>query len=428
MPRKLLAAAAIALVLASACTASDDDDGAESTDGATESTATVERGPAPGVTDDTIRVGVTYVDLDAIRQFVDLDQGDFEATYQALVDEINANGGINDRQLELVFAPVSPLGTVPAEEACVRLTEDEDVFVVMGYFQDDAVLCPVEAHETAVIGGVVTSARHDRAAAPWFTTDPGSEDSEAEGISALAEAGELDGKLGVFGSINSETQVNDVVLPLLDELGIEPVDTAILDAPPDDAAAQNQAVSVIAERFESAGVDSVLVVGSGAVPFANGLAPLDYRPRLIFTSIVSVNAYLSGIDPDLSMFEGAMLASVDGEQFDEPAMQDCLATLVEAGVVDEYPDPADLEDGAPNPYVSASAACRNLNLFAAIAEAAGPDLGYGTFQAAGESLGQVHLPGSEADYDFGPYPSIDGDLPMFLSDWDVDEEEWVQRD
>jgi hypothetical protein len=426
MRRAVAALVALLVVGAAACSSNDDE--AESTDttAADEGTAPA-TGPAPGVTDDTIRIGITYVDLDAVRQFVDLDQGDFEASYQALIDEINADGGIAGRTIETVFAPVSPIGTVPAEEACVRLTEDEDVFAVIGFFQDDAVLCPVEAHQTAVIGGVVTSARHDRAAAPWFTTDPGSEDSEADAIRAMAEAGELDGNVAVFGSVLNQTQVEDEVVPLLDDLGIDPVDTAILDAPQDDAAAQNQATAVIAERFRAADVETILVVGSAAVPLANGLAPLDYRPRLLFTSTVSVGAYTSGVDPDLSMFEGAVLGSVDNEVFDEEAMQECLGTLEAAGL-GPYVDPDDIEASEPIPFVSASSACRNLGLFRAIAEAAGSDLNYGTFQQAGESLGQVHLPGAEDDYDFGPYPAIDGDLPMYLFDWDADEGSFVRRD
>ena len=78
--------------------------------------------------------------------------------------------------------------------------------------------------------------------------------------------------------------------------------------------------------------------------------------------------------------------------------------------------------------MSASSACLNFGLFRAITEAAGEDLNYGTFQQAGESLGAVHLPGAEDDYEFGPYPAIDGDLPMYLFDWDADEGNFVVRD
>lgn len=432
MKHKVIAATLL-LLLAGACTANEDDDASTTTTAAaatddsvgSETTVPAATGPSPGVTADTIRVGITYVDLDAVRQFVDLDQGDYEAAYRAVIDDINANGGINGRTIEPVFAAVSPLGTAPAEEVCVRLTEDEDVFAVIGFFQDDAVSCPVSQHGTAVIGGVMTQERFDQATAPWFTTEAG-EDSDLDALRAMAEAGELDGNLGVFASILSEPQLQPM-LDLLDELGIEPVDTAVLDAPPDDLVAQNQATAVIAESFQSQGIDKILVVGSAAVPIANGLAPLDYRPQLLITSRVSINGYTSGIEPDVSMLEGAVLGSIDNELIEEEAMQDCIAILEDAGITGIV-DPNTQADDEPQPFISASAACRNMNLFAAIAEAAGEDLNYGTFLAAGESLGAVHLPGAEDDYVYGPYPARDGDQPMFLFDWDPAEELFVRRD
>ena len=437
MNRKITAAATLLVLLAGACTANEDDDatatsttaaaGADTGD-STDTTAAAgptATGPSPGVTDDTIRIGITYVDLDAVRQFVDLDQGDYEAAYQAVIDDINANGGINGRTIEPVFAAVSPLGTAPAEEVCVRLTEDEDVFAVVGFFQDAGVVCPVGPHGTATIGGVMTQERFDQATAPWFTTEAG-EDSDLDALRAMAEAGELDGNLGVFASILSEPQLQPM-LDVLDELGIEPVDTAVLDAPQDDLTAQNQATAVIAESFQSQGIDKILVVGSAAVPIANGLAPLDYRPQLLITSRVSINGYTSGIEPDLSMLEGAVLGSIDNELVDEASMQDCIAILESAGITGIV-DPNLGADDEPKPFISASAACRNIGLFAAIAEAAGPDLNYSTFQEAGEALGAVHLPGAEDDYEYGPYPSRDGDQPMFLFDWDPAEENFVRRD
>ena len=60
------------------------------------------------------------------------DLGDHEAVYTALFDAINADGGINGRQVELVFAPIDPTNPAPAEEKCVQLTEDDDVFLVTG--------------------------------------------------------------------------------------------------------------------------------------------------------------------------------------------------------------------------------------------------------------------------------------------------------
>lgn len=418
MHRPLVLVAALALLAFSACSANDDSaDEPDTTDGTDSSVDAT--GPSPGVTDDAIRLGITYLDLEAIREIVDLDQGDYEASFQAVIDEINDAGGIHGRLIEPIYAPISPIGTASAEEACVRLTEDEDVFAVVGYFQDDGVLCTVADHATAVIGGNVTEARFEQAEAPWFTVEPG-EDEEVDAVRALAEAGELDGNVGVFASILNQADMEDVYLPLLDELGIEPVDSAVLDAPFDDATAQNQATAVIAERFESSGVDTILVIGTAGLPLANGLAPLDYRPQIRATNSSGIAAYAYGPDPDFSIVDATIAGGADNAQFDDELMQDCLDTLVAAGVEPEYVDPAEIPLGEPTPYNAALAACRQIPLLQAILEAAGPDLNYGTYQQGGESLQELHLPGSTDLYNFGPFPSNDGDLPMYLQRFDRD--------
>ena len=40
----------------------------------------------------------------------------------------------------------------------------------------------------------------------------------------------------------------------------------------------------------------------------------------------------------------------------------------------------------------------------------------------------MHLPGSDVDYEFGPYPDIDANLPVHLFDWDAAEAGFARRD
>ena len=91
---------------------------------------------APGVTKDDVKIGVSYVDLAAVRAAgINRDHGDYEKAYQTVIDEINAKGGVNGRKIVPVFAGIDPIGTDPAQQACVKLTEDEKVFAVIGQFQ-----------------------------------------------------------------------------------------------------------------------------------------------------------------------------------------------------------------------------------------------------------------------------------------------------
>ena len=53
------------------------------------------------MTSNTITIGVTYVDLASVAQFIHgLDQGNYQAVYQALINNINAHGGIDGRTLK----------------------------------------------------------------------------------------------------------------------------------------------------------------------------------------------------------------------------------------------------------------------------------------------------------------------------------------
>src|SRR4051812_28565954 len=79
---------------------------------------TVPTGPAPGVTDDTIKVGVEFVDLAAIGDIVTLDHGDYKRAYKALFDDINAHGGINGRRVDATIVGVNPVGSDSADAAC----------------------------------------------------------------------------------------------------------------------------------------------------------------------------------------------------------------------------------------------------------------------------------------------------------------------
>lgn len=426
--RKHLTLAVLACVLlAGACTAGDQGDDAEG--GASATSAAPPTGPAPGVTDDSIKVGVTYLDVEAIAEVVDIDQGDYEAAYTALFDDINASGGIHGRTVEPVFQPVSPIGTESAAASCVALTEDEGVFLAMGFFRTDEPACYVDTHQTALLGGYMTTELLDRIAVPWFSVDAG-EDYQGDAIRRFADEDLFGENLGVFAISTEAALMDDIALPALEEAGVEPLETAILDAPADDVTAQNSAVAVIAERFRSAGVEQVLIIGSGGLTWANGVQPLDYRPQLLITDKGAIDAFTASPgDPDLSLLEGAIGGSVDvppADAYDTPEMQECLAVQEAAGY--PSPDPETLPTERRGEVAAAFISCANVALFRAIVEGAGEDLNYGTLQQSGEQLGEFDVPGKPEPYHFGPPPAADGDPAVYVFDWDADEETFVIRE
>lgn len=412
------------------CTSGDDT--SDQTTGTTSGTSTTEADapagpPGAGVTDEAISIGITYVDLAALRDVLNIDHGDYEAVYNALIDDVNARGGINGRRVEAMIAPVGPTNQASADAACVQLTEDEELFLVLGFFLADNVLCYVETHGMAVIGGSMTPERLARAQAPWFTIDPGS-DAQADALRALAEAGELDGDLAVFAPIADEPLLRGTIEPLLAELGLEPVETAVIDAPPGDIAAANAQVGVIAERFRAAGATKVLIIGQGGTVWGTGMEGRSYQPQAIFLSYNEILAFvLDQAGRDLSFLAGAVSAGALSHQdaFQQDSMhEDCLDILAEAGV--EVTDPA--IDPDHNGMTSARVGCQAFTLFEALLTAAGDVPNYDTLAAAGEGLGDIEMPGELEPWHYGPPPSADGDQPQYLFDWDPAEATFVVRE
>jgi len=374
-------------------------------------------GSTRGVTDDTIRIGITFPDLTSVDQMT-VNHGDYDATFRALIDKINADGGINGRMIEPVMAPINLSGEGNADAACVQLTEDEEVFVVVGFFLGDASLCYLEGHQQAIIGGSQTEDFLARAQAPWYTTDFGS-DFEADAVATLAEAGALDGTVGVAATTANQSLVETSILPALEAAGVEVVELAYNDAPPSDTAAVEAQSAAIVQRFEAVGVDTILTASNDGVGIAQALETSSYRPSLVLTNYNAMNAFINDeTGRDTSVLEGSVGAGGYGPEtalFEEPNMIDCVQTIKDAGI--DWVDPADWTEG-PRPFVSARTACWALTLFQAIATRAGENLNYGTYEEAGNTIGPVQIPGYPDPFNYGAPPSADGDPPLYIWTWD----------
>jgi hypothetical protein len=421
-----IACLGVAIVLLAGCTSGDSDDSAATTTStAADKTAT---GPAPGVTDDAIKIGVTYVDTSSLSAVnLNYDLGDHKAVYTALFDDINKSGGINGRMIEPVFAPIDPTGPASAEAACVKLTEDDDVFLVTGFFLADTVTCPLDAHATAVVGGGMTEERLARAKAPWLAWLPGNDATE-QAVREFDKRGALDKRVAVYATSQDSENMNKYVLPTLADLGVKPVETAVMDAPVSDTAAIQTNVNLIAERFKAAKADTIVVVGpAGAtwLQYNNG----DYRPQLLFTDFAAPRAFATNKSTtDTSPLNDSLTAGgygPDQARFDEPAMQACIKTLKDAGI--ETPTPAASKDDPSNqPYQAAFQACPDVAVTRAWLEAAGKNLNYGTLAAAIDGL-TVHIPGDPKPLQYGPPPAADGNPAVYIFGWDSAEKDFVLK-
>ena len=123
----------------------------------------------PGVTATTIRVGIPYVDVAAVKAVgVNIDWGSVPDAFNSVIQNINAHGGINGRKIIPYIVAVDPTGTAPAATACTELTQDDHVFVAIAplmatcYLQDNV----------PVVGAVLPSGNGSGVAQDFTATPP----------------------------------------------------------------------------------------------------------------------------------------------------------------------------------------------------------------------------------------------------------------
>ncbi len=417
--RKYLLLTLVAALLLAACKSTSNSASTSATTGTTAAVAHDTR--APGVTSDSIKVGIVWYDLSSLESVLHINDGDFVKAYQAIVDDINAKGGIHGRKIDPTMVGFNPTSSTDAQTACTKLTQDTKVFVAVGFFLADQVLCYVNTNATATIGGAQTAARLAQAKAPWFSTDAG-ENLEINVVKSLAKQGKLDGKLAVMATAADQDLLNDKIKPALTAAGIKPVSTAILDAPTTDTTATYAQAETISEKFKSDGATKVLVVGeSGPGSYLPGLAKTDYRPQLIISDLFGMNAYTANKGNDFTILKDAISGGTFGPPDAQLALggvtKACMDVQRKAGLV-IHPS-STVKPGDPDQFVASIMACTQMSLLTAILQKAGPTLNYGTFQAAGDSLGKVDLPGFPDPWTFGAPPNADGNPKVYAFTWDT---------
>ena len=220
-----------------------------------------------GVTATEIKVGISLVDFDCIKQFVDSIRIDQDKNYQAYIDEVNDQGGINGRKIVPVFHSFCPIGNAEALSLCTQFTEDDKVFAVLGNFVDfsgDAQTCLAKQHHTVLMTFQLSQAILDESP-PGLILLPGSTPERIDRvlISLLKKQGTLEGKkIAVLGETTSQKIVKNSVEPELKKLGIPTGTTAILSiSGSDTTAAQSQLDSFI-ERWKTENVSALYITGT----------------------------------------------------------------------------------------------------------------------------------------------------------------------
>ena len=375
-----------------------------------------------GVTSSSIKIGITYPDVAAIRSIINVDPGDYQVAYTTLINQINRGGGINGRKIVPVFAPVDPLGTTAAATACTHLTEDENVFAVLGFFQAPDIACYVNTHSMPIIGASLTAAQSAQAKAPWFNNIISDSDLIPKEMAIFKQEGAFAGKkVGVVGTSADKGEL-DLVIPALRKAKVNVVQTATNAVPDTDVAAQTQEYGVIAQKFQSSGVNTVVAVGNSGNgwPAALQSNQSTYRPRLIATDYIDLDAYVSNkAGYTQSILKNAITAggyAPVAVVWNDPAMKRCIATIhaAEPGAV--INNPVTATASTPVTWTAPELACQQMSMFSQFAKAAGKTLNSQTLAKGAASLQHVIIPGGGGALSF-PSGHGDGNGPVFVYRW-----------
>jgi len=236
--------------------------------------AVVSKTLGPGVTANSIKIGVSLVDFACIQQFIDFTRPNQQAIYQDFINNVNKSGGINGRKIVPDFNTECPLTSTSdlLVQVCTKFTDDDKVFAVIGNLSDAAQdsamhVCIAKQHNTPVLTFQVTQDMFNQIPGGMLIF-PGTtpERSSAVLFELANKQGVLNGKkLAVFAEQTSEPSVKKYVLPAIEKTGVATGTTAYVTINgPDTTAAQAQLDSFI-ERWKSEGVNAVFITGQDAV-------------------------------------------------------------------------------------------------------------------------------------------------------------------
>lgn len=350
-----------------------------------------------GVTPEVIKVGVTAIDWDTLAQLgVDFGSTNSLDLWEAALEDINARGGVNGRMLEIYGREFLPLGSDQFDQACAELTQDEEVFVVVGQALEDQILCLIELGSTAAIAVAgMADPILERSNAPYATLWARFE-TQAENLVALVESqGVLEGAtVGVVGSVDVGVIEYQTIVDAFRDAGFDVVE-GLIGGNDSDLAETARDQAIVYERMAEAGVDFTVSTTGAPLEIFNAQNENYATDQWLLTVVMTPSALVAqGVDLDyldgaLAIVNTPVGTTAQESMADDPAVAACV-DMLEAGSDHDLFYEIDVEK---NDLTAGLYACAISKILEAALTAAGPDLTNESFAAGLESIGEIELPG-----------------------------------
>ena len=395
---------AVGMLLAAACgSSSKSNSSSPTTSGSNGTPTTVSQTLGQGVTNNTIKIGVSLVDFTCIRQFTDSIRENQDQNYNAYINDINQHGGIQGRKIVPVYHTFCPIGNTGALTLCTKFAEDDKVFAVVGNFVDfsgDAQTCLAKTHKVPLITFQLSYAIMNESP-PGLILLPGAAPERISKIllQLLDKQGTLKGKkVAILGETTSQKVVKTAVEPGLKASGVDLGTTAILNITGSDTTAAQAQLDSFIERWKSEGVNAIWVSGTQVASQQFVEKVRGEMPNvMLMTDIQDTLSYgqqeqLSGKKPN--PYEGILTAvGPTAHEYDQSAnWQYCAAIYKQqtgkvapnAEAVIKTPDGKNLDT-----YGSINDACQIMSMFQQIGNRIGKYLNVPNWQQSVDNFGPI---------------------------------------
>tara|TARA_B100000686_G_scaffold343430_1_gene424260 strand:- start:2 stop:1165 length:1164 start_codon:yes stop_codon:yes gene_type:complete len=379
------------------------------------------------VTASEVRVGFTWIDFDEVnRTFgLNLRWANWLPAFAALVEDLNNRGGILGRQVVLIDRPYLPGGSASAEQACLELTGDEQVFAVLNGFHGPGAETSNECfgtHETILVGGRPSVEQLALVDAPWITDDMGNVRRAESFVRLLDQTGVLRdlGPTLVYSTGPGYVEAAEAAVEAIDASGAPAPMSARNQYGGDEPAAIAQ-LEVVLERARADGVQTILVVGEG-VRVLEYLVDQGDQFNLLIHNGESVEPW--NLSPPAGIGNaGRIITNTRFRQDDDEQVEGCRR-VVEASLGHEVRPTDELDPDERDHWSALTISCRTLALFTQVATAAGPNLTNDSFAEAVANMGPIRIPGER-------FASLGPDKPdardgLALAEWSHTTGRWVQ--
>lgn len=350
-----------------------------------------------GVTASTIKVGVVLLDLEAVEPLgLGLENYAVDTqrrVFQAYLDDINARGGINGRQVEAVYIRNDPLDAGAARSRCVELAKDHQVFAVLGFVTEET-SCLVEEQRRPTIGYTnYPSSLYTNSGFYLVTGQPTSERIAADWAGAFHDLGTLQGRtIGILATeAEFEARPADSLEATLQQLGYEVAYRARLSA---DAETGQSQLPIEVQRMRQAGVDTVMLSTNflAARTWVENAESQGWAPQYLTSDLGSLTAddlverMPDSFDGALGVYNTAGGGGARSIRYGESERSENTACRELFNRVD------DGHDYAYNEQSPIGNVCPMVQIFERATAAAGAELTRDGFAAAVQSLGSIPLP------------------------------------